>query len=347
MDATSDTVSFQSSAPSRVSGRRRWSNALARAVMLCGVGVTAVTAAQLVATRWWFADLLTQFTVQYVILLTPAVLVMLWYRRWRSALLFVLALICNAWLVTAYYGPVPLAARSGKLDWNLRIMTQNVLRPNTDYQKVRELIEQLDPDIVALQEVDPAWMNALAGLRNVYPHVHFAEYPGNFGISLFCKFPWDSIDVQLNGPLELPSIHARFSRQGRAAFELVNTHPPPPEGRQHSEYRNEQLLVAAHEMDPGRSRIMVGDFNLTPWSPWFREILRRGNLVDSARGWGVAPTWHLFPSWLGGVKIDHVLISPDIVVEHHQTGPYVGSDHRAVVVDIRIPGDLTDNPSER
>ncbi len=331
-DETPDTT------PAPAPRQRRPVAGLVLLATFAGGVLTFATLARSLATRWWFADLLTQFTVQYVILLVPAIAVMIWFRRWRWALVMMLALIVNGWQVAAYYGPVPLPGRLTGNAWQLRIMTQNVLRTNQQFENFLRVANQFDPDIIALQEIDESWMAGLSPLQDAYPHVRFEDYPGNFGIGLFSKFPWDSIDVQLNGPLQLPSIHARFSQPGGQVIELVNTHPLPPEGQADTQYRNEQLLLTAHELDPARSRIVMGDFNLTPWSPWFHEILRRGELVDAARGWGVAPTWYFFPSWLGGVKIDHVLVSPEIGVDNYRVGPAVGSDHRAVIVDIRIPG---------
>jgi endonuclease/exonuclease/phosphatase (EEP) superfamily protein YafD len=81
---------------------------------------------------------------------------------------------------------------------------------------------------------------------------------------------------------------------------------------------------------------MVGDFNLTPWSPVFDAVLSAGQLNDTGMGFGVRPTWYVFPTWAGGLKIDHILSSQNIAAVNYRVGPDVGSDHRAVILDFRI-----------
>jgi hypothetical protein len=61
---------------------------------------------------------------------------------------------------------------------------------------------------------------------------------------------------------------------------------------------------------------------VTPWSPLFRKLLSRGNLVDTAVGWGIEPTWFAFGyslhepklfALLTGLRFDHILTSPRIL----------------------------------
>jgi endonuclease/exonuclease/phosphatase (EEP) superfamily protein YafD len=307
---------------------------LAGIVWLAGIVILLATAMQLLASRWWMADIFSQFTVQYVLLLVPIVIVMMVLRHWRSALLLTLPLMVNGWLVRDYVPGFPEPLNDRPRSGQLRIMTQNVLTSNTRYQELCHEIERFGPDVIALQEVDQLWMDALSGLQKEYPYICHASHPGNFGIALLSRIPWQTLDVQRFGPDELPSLHVSFMIEGRYSLEFVNVHPLPPLSGAFSELRNGQLLSMAGGLDQSRSRIVVGDFNLTPWSPWFREMLRRGELGDSARRFTLEPTWYAFPGWLGGVLIDHVLVSPDLIVQNYRVGGPVGSDHRAVVVDI-------------
>lgn len=307
-----------------------------RFLLLAGMTVVVATALGGLASRWWFADLLTQFTVQYVLILAPVLLATLLTRRWRWSLLFTLVMIANLWPVAAYYRPVPRAGQTGDT-WTLRVLTQNVLVSNDQYRKVIDLVLKQDPDVIALQEVTPQWIEALRELEPTWKYHVFHEHPREFGLAVYSKLPIDEHDVQLFGSAGIPSLYVRLRGPGDQQLELATTHPFIPAGAGASEFRNAQLLLTAEELDPARFRVLAGDFNLTPWSPWFGEILRRGNLADTAIGYGPSPTWHLFPTWLGGVKIDHVLASPDIMVNQYRTGTPVGSDHLGLIVDLQIP----------
>lgn len=52
------------------------------------------------------------------------------------------------------------------------------------------------------------------------------------------------------------------------------------------------------------------------------------------RGHGLVPTW--LPDWLGQ-QLDHVLATDPIVAEHFAARESSGSDHRAVIVRLRLP----------
>lgn len=320
--------------------RTSWISWFASRVLIhAGTIVLVSTLARVAGNRWWFADLLNQFAVQYVILLIPVVAGLMILKRWREALIFLIPLLVNLWVIRDGVFPAvddKRKSREQTAGLRIRILTHNVLRPARTWNNVEALVREFNPDIVALQEVDKDWMEGLAGLRATYPHFYHVDHAGNFGIALFSRIAWEDVDVQWFGEAALPSLHFRFRLQDRYPVELVNTHPLPPGSSADWRARNGQLLLTAVNMDRNRARILLGDFNLTPWSPWFQEVLRRGGLCDAATGFGFTPTWHCFPTILGGVRIDHVLASPDWIVENYQVGGRTGSDHLPVIVDLAL-----------
>lgn len=80
----------------------------------------------------------------------------------------------------------------------------------------------------------------------------------------------------------------------------------------------------------------MGDFNMTPWSPKFRQLVADSHLRDTVRGFGLQPTWPAGAPQFW-IPIDHVLVSPDILVVDRRVGPDLGSDHYPVIVDIQLP----------
>ncbi len=79
--------------------------------------------------------------------------------------------------------------------------------------------------------------------------------------------------------------------------------------------------------------IALGDFNITPYSPHFRQLLVDGNLRSAAEGFGWQPTW---PTFLppAGIQIDHAFVSPKVAVQGFRRGASDGSDHRPIVIDL-------------
>jgi endonuclease/exonuclease/phosphatase family metal-dependent hydrolase len=80
--------------------------------------------------------------------------------------------------------------------------------------------------------------------------------------------------------------------------------------------------------------VLLGDLNLTPDSPAFERLIDRAGMRDVMRGRGWHPTW-LAGFWPLALRIDHILVSPGLCVEHAEVGPPIGSDHRPVVARLR------------
>jgi endonuclease/exonuclease/phosphatase (EEP) superfamily protein YafD len=80
--------------------------------------------------------------------------------------------------------------------------------------------------------------------------------------------------------------------------------------------------------------VLLGDLNVTPDSPAFDRLIELGGLRDVMRDRGWHPTW-LANVWPLALRIDHVLVSSGLCVEHAEVGPPLGSDHRPVLARLR------------
>lgn len=331
---------------------------LARLLAAVGLIITLIS---LLGRSYWVFDLFAQFKVQWSVGLLIAGFCLALFRQKGWVLACLVASAINAAPIVPYFlpsGPSVSASRangpdSGQdLHWSaksIRLLSLNVLTSNRRFEDVLSLIESKDADLVVLLEVDQAWETALQPLFSQYPHRHLEARADNFGIAFLSKHAWSDLAVFNSKHLQLPSIDVRFAhhdpefadgiaegRNSRRPLRIIATHPIPPISRSHWHARNQQLISSAERLDTASANIMVGDFNLTPWSPFFADVLKTGGLRDSALGFGVDPTWYLLPTWMGGLKIDHALIGPGVQATHYQICPDVGSDHRALVVDFQL-----------
>mgnify|MGYP002718390380 CR=1 FL=1 len=99
--------------------------------------------------------------------------------------------------------------------------------------------------------------------------------------------------------------------------------------------------LMAHRDEPG-PRIVAGDFNASPWSPFMRDFIRVTGLRDASGGGLREPTRQpmlLSPylSWLGA-PVDHLLVSPDVAVRSFSIGRHVESDHLPIIADLQLAG---------
>ncbi|MGD2156339.1 MAG: endonuclease/exonuclease/phosphatase family protein [Anaerolineales bacterium] len=282
--------------------------------------------------KWWVFELFSHFRVQY------------FYALFAFAVLFILtndpllAAITSFFLLLNLVVILPLhlhASPSRDKSGTIRIILANVQTSNSKYDKVQSLIRDVDPDIVALIEVNQTWLEELNLNRSGYPFSRVEPREDNYGIALFSRCPLVKAETTSFGPYRVPSLVAEIS-VGEDPLTLIVTHSPPPKSAAGFLYRNQHLSSLADYVDSLQNAAMVvGDLNITSWSQFFKAFLQDSGLRDSRPGFGVQPTWPAdFPVLL--IPIDHALVSSHIVVHHRAVGPKVGSDHYPVILNFSI-----------
>lgn len=164
---------------------------------------------------------------------------------------------------------------------------------------------------------------------------------GNFGIGLWSRYPLSHERVfHLNAPI-LPSIEADIELPS-STIHFITTHPLPPIGTRNFGHRNQHLALLAQrvrkqqQVTPSCSQILLGDLNLTPWSPLFEDFLASTGLQNAAAGRGLQPTWYRWPAFPFGLILDHGLHSRNMRCDQRIILSTNGSDHRALVFDFSV-----------
>jgi Endonuclease/Exonuclease/phosphatase family len=232
--------------------------------------------------------------------------------------------------------PTPGAPTSGP---RVRLASLNMLHGRADPAAVRALAE--DVDVLALSEVTPAAVEGLldAGIAGLLPHGHVVPAgegrPAGAGGAV-----WTRLGVQersvVPGRFGQPSV--RLAVPGGRDLVVVAVHTHPPTGSPGQVARWEEDLRLLPDPADDVLHVLAGDFNATPDHAAFRRLLRRG-WTDAARvtGQALRPTWSPLRSPLPRLTLDHVLVDPRIGVASLQVVHVAGTDHRALVADLRLP----------
>jgi endonuclease/exonuclease/phosphatase (EEP) superfamily protein YafD len=139
------------------------------------------------------------------------------------------------------------------------------------------------------------------------------------------------------GTLGLPSLVTRIATRG-VPLTVLAAHPPPPKSAALAAERNLQLSrLAVMARGAPEPVVLCADLNVTPWTPFFGDLVRDSGLVDARRGRGIQPTWPTSLPPLGRIPIDHCLVSPDLGVRDFRYGPGIGSDHLPVLLTVAVP----------
>jgi len=305
---------------------------ISRLTILAVVLTTLATAAASGARISWFLELFTHFAVQYLVLLTLATVVCVALRLWRWALLALVAAVPNVVTVAPYLpgmvtapAPAPVAAMP------ISLIAMNLLYRRKDTAATLAYLEQQSADLLILSEVTPHWREKLRELERIYPYSAIRTRLNPWGIAVYSKFPLAAVeDLDLGDSL---TSHLRVVVQlrGRVA-EVYAVHLVSPSGPKQARQRNTQFRLLAERLaaaDPDVPRIVAGDFNSTPFSPYFQDLLRDARLEDARRPFGLQISWPTWPVPLW-IPIDHCLISNGIGVTRVAAGASTGSDHRPV-----------------
>ncbi len=280
----------------------------------------------------WVFELASHFRLQYVWILFASAALWLLMRQWVFAGLAAgLALIALARLI------IPVRPRrapppQGPIS---RVLLANVLSSNRSYELMWRAIRESQPDLIVLEEVTTAWLTALQALQSDYPFSQVAFYTRRFGILLASRLPVEHVEARRIGGVGLPSLIARV-RIGARCVTVIATHLLSPKTPRQTKLRDQQFLMIAQFVRQQPGPVMVlGDLNMTPWSPAFQEFLRATHLQDSRVGFGLQPSWPVCIPF-ARIPIDHGLVSSEIIVHKRQLGPKVGSDHYPVIIEFSV-----------
>ncbi|MBN8249354.1 MAG: endonuclease/exonuclease/phosphatase family protein [Verrucomicrobia bacterium] len=293
------------------------------------LGILA-TVATLFGAAHWLPELTTHFRVQLAVALGVLAIGALSARRGILTALLAAAAGFHAVPVFLAARPTPPAAPAGP---RVRLVSLNVHTANRAFGRVLDYLRQEDPDLILLLEVDAHWMRELAILTNGYPTLVADVREDNFGIALFSRRPLTAPEVVMLEGSEVPSIIAGIAL-GERRLQLLGTHPVPPASPDGARERDAQLLsIGRWAAEHRGAAVVLGDLNVTPWSPVFHALLREGRLRRPHPGWGIVATWQL-QNPLISLPLDHCLVSPGIAVTRLTVGPEVGSDHRPLSVEL-------------
>ncbi|MBL8891799.1 MAG: endonuclease/exonuclease/phosphatase family protein [Planctomycetaceae bacterium] len=293
------------------------------------------------ANYHWVPDFISQATVQFAILLLPAMIVA-WCQKRVVVGSFCLVLLAWHLIKIVPYYLVPTDGIVKTTDESiLRLAVFNVLRTNEEFEATLESILATEADFMYLMEVQPKWRPYLEAIRDRYPYQEVRDDYEYLGVAFLSRKPWRELNVLQLGSVSNPSIDVRIPMDGAFTpdLHLIATHPLPPFGEVLTQSRDQQLATLIGRFQDGEAQILCGDFNLSPWSPRFARLCRQGGLLDASFGFGIAPTLTPLPTIMGGIKVDHILRNSMVRVHDYRVLPSAQSDHGVVVLDFSIPPD--------
>jgi endonuclease/exonuclease/phosphatase family metal-dependent hydrolase len=241
----------------------------------------------------------------------------------------------------------------------LRVMTYNVhscrgLDGKVRAERVARVINEFDPDVVAIQEVDshrprsgrqdqPGKIAEHLRMEHAF-HAMLEEEEERYGIAVFSRYPFDIVRSALLTPAgsrreARGAIWLRILPADNTPFHFINTHFGLGRGeriRQAGVLLGSGWLGGIPENEPV---VLCGDFNSSPRSKVYQTTSKR--LADVWRTPGVGSPQPGFPSMKPLMRLDHIFVSPHFAVKSVEVlqtwNAAVASDHLPLCAELTMP----------
>ena len=249
-------------------------------------------------------------------------------RSWLLAAMAVaLTVVCVAWQIPLFSG-----GEEGKA--SLTVASVNLRFGEADPVAVVDLVADNDIDVLALTELTPEALAALAdaGLSTELPYVEASAEPGFSGTGLWSRYPLSDA-AELTGFLSQQLRASIATPRGDVTVFVV--HPRAPRGSDHHVWDRELAMLYDVLAEADGPVIVAGDFNTTRDHASFRAIESLG-YADAAdqSGSGFAPTFPVGRGLFPPIVIDHVLErDAGLVALSAHTFAIAKADHKALVAE--------------
>lgn len=267
-------------------------------------------------------------------------------RKHKSLKIFLTILITTItiWIWTLYsseyfwfYNKSAESIRLKDIEEWLKVFYSNIYYKNTDYKSLQDKIIQEDPDIVILVEFSDEHETEMKEFfRENYPYMNrnsrstmlagdvvFSKVPlenitethlveawaWNYGyMKIQCKNCWDGIDfyvIHTSAPVSYKNFEMRNSQISKLLSDFLKN------------YRN------------WTPTMIIGDFNLSPWSYYYRQFTKHLNMLNALSYQSPNYTRSLHKKWIFRSHIDQLFISPEIKISEINIENLTWSDHRS------------------
>ena len=296
------------------------------------VRVAGIAAILLLALGWLGAlhpafDSIGHFRVHMLVGAAFVFLILLALRAWGITF----ALVAAAAVSVALMHPAlpGLAPEGGSADFT--VAQQNLLYINVLPEQAAAVLERSGADVLLLQEVTGPNDGILARLLAAYPAQTVCPFRNLRAVAIVSRRPFAAAPSCLEGH---GLVTAPVAVGGRTVtFASLHASWPWPRDQWSNLPALEPRLRAL-----GGPLVLGGDFNATPWSAFVRRV---ADAADAQIVSGFRFTFNLLvlpqgDTRFGGLPIDHVLHSPDLVPSGADLLPHAGSDHLGTLVGFRF-----------
>jgi endonuclease/exonuclease/phosphatase (EEP) superfamily protein YafD len=219
---------------------------------------------------------------------------------------------------------------------SVRIFFANVYYQNQDFTALLHEIEDADPDVIVLVEFPWSWRDVFLKSPVIakYRYGHGFKPWRYDSVILYSKLP---VQNESESRIADRTVQSADIRIGSRILHLIGLHAPRPMHFHDNDYDGYWQQVLPRLLGAPHPLVAIGDFNATQYSLVY-ERLKAGGLrsAHEDRGRGYATTWPNGMDPVPPIRIDQAFLSPDVVCQGIAEGEGRGSDHKPLILDVRL-----------
>lgn len=205
---------------------------------------------------------------------------------------------------------------------------------NTNSAAIDGIIQKINPDIIGFTEFNENELQNYASLQK-YPYLEFRYSNDRYSLGIASKYPLRAMQPAILLP---HTISFFLTIPTMSTYEVHVAHVPPPVTLAEFVLRNNELGMIGNYVNrtTHNKSIFMGDLNISPWSPTYKQILevKGAEIKNAAKGQGLFFTW----GWVPFIRthIDHIFVPDSAAVVSFQEESIRGSDHHLIWTKVRL-----------
>lgn len=298
--------------------------------------------------HYFLFDIMSQFSSQYYIIgVILFIGLLIWNKfiktpKWALILCILIIVVNAAQLIPWKRQMQPEMFVSDML---MKISLMNVLTSNDSYNAVLDNINTQKPDVIFLEEVNDEWLKNMSELDKIYPYSIKHPREDNFGVALYSKVSFKTSEIKYFGHFEIPLIVCTIEKYNKK-LKIIGIHTTPPANQDYFINRNEMLSeLADYVKNEKLPTIVIGDLNTTMYSPSYKQFIKKSQLINPRKNFGIIPTWSPKSRDINGltlekllkfaaIPIDQVLHNSKVYIAYLKADKSIGSDHLPLQIEF-------------
>lgn len=284
-------------------------------------------------TKRWVSSVLTFFRLQYAVIALIFALYLLFTGAYLLGGINIVLMIVNLVKIRKF---LKLSRSKIKKTTKRQFMSINCYKENSNAHRIVELILEAMPEVLLLMEVSKENKAELKDIMEIYPHQMSVSVRDGFEIHLLSKHELLNQKVLTFGEAGTPMLSADIYFNDEP-LNIYGVHPRPSLSNDWHKARLSYFEDVKSELEKRKHEniIMMGDFNSVIWEDHFEKFLKDTRLKSTIDQELYCITWPTFFPIMG-IPMDHILVSEKLYFNSIYIGPFIGSDHYPISMNLTL-----------